>query len=83
MNHFEADRAYLGEIRERLARSGNGSNAFANGGWTIETFATRLADPLHAPLGQNGLLRHIEDAELERGATDIWNQTLHHNRAFR
>jgi hypothetical protein len=73
VDSLEAHRADLGQALERLAGAGNFGNALADGGWVVGALASRLTDSLDSALGQNGLSRHVQDPELERGATDIWN----------
>jgi hypothetical protein len=73
MDCLETHRANLSQARQRLARAGDFGDAFMDGGMVIGAFASRLSNALHAALSQNALLRHVQNAELERGATDIWN----------
>jgi hypothetical protein len=77
VHRLESHRVNLGQALERLSRSGNLRNALANRRRIIGALAARLANPLHPPLGQNGLLRHVQNPVLERSAADIWNKTFH------
>ena len=77
MDGFEADSANLREAGERLAWTSYLIDALADSGRIIGTLPARLAYALDAALCQAGLARHVQNAELERGASDIWDQTLH------
>jgi hypothetical protein len=78
MNRLETDSADLGQILEGFAWSRNLGDTFGDSSRVIGALAPRLTDPFHATRGQNGLRRHVQDAELERSATDIWNQIFHY-----
>ncbi len=60
MNHFEAHRADLGKILERLALPGYRRNACADCIWIIGALAAPLADPPDTTFRQNRLAGHVQ-----------------------
>jgi hypothetical protein len=77
MHSLEAHRADFGEVRQRLSRPSYLAETLADSGRIIRALAAWLANPFNPALGQDSFARHLQNPELEGGATDIWHQTLH------